>query len=490
MSDTTFSGDTTIGGNFIAGDQHIHHHGGPPPEPQKKRVFISHAHQDDTDFARSLYEALKDEFDVWLDLEKMPGRGDPFPDDLRAALTQAHRVILIGGPEYLESEWCRFEYEFALKECKPVTPVWRLGDAPGAAFPAFVIDRKLTYIDMRPARKEAEATDHLRRVLRDDDGQIGDLLLTPLVPPDHYLPRPDLIRQVREALRPDSALPVTVAGKGAIGSLYAAGGLGKSMLAAIFIRDCDTRRGFPDGIVWAEAGPNATVEGLRTAIGGAFGIPADALQGAAGEAAYRAALKDRDALIVLDDVWSQAVVEGCFVEGPHLRWLITTRLEKLGRDLGLPEGNRVEVDKLTETEGLTLLRTRLPAGESPDEAVLKDIHALLDGHTGALELVAYRLGRGDDATETLARLRNPGELFEVLKKDVDSVNREDNLLRSLTVSYDALTEEGQRRFRALGAFAPDGSFDRAAAAAVWGDAQESAASWSAGLTRVATWARM
>lgn len=62
------------------------------------------------------------------------------------------------------------------------------------------------------------------------------------------LPRPALFEQVKGALRADQTDPITISGTRAVISMVAAGGIGKSTLAAQVARDCDVRRGFPDGV--------------------------------------------------------------------------------------------------------------------------------------------------------------------------------------------------------------------------------------------------
>lgn len=453
--------------------------------PNKPLVFISYTRRDHADegrapdcFVQKLYRALKDEgFTPWLDHYDMPSRGTPFPKELALAVQSAERFIAVCAPHYPASDWCRAERDHAHLYCIAITPVLIAGDFK-ASLPEDV--DPLNAIDMR-AGFEQTWPDLLKR-LKQESARPGKLAFTPGDMPEQRptdLPRPALFDQVKQSLRADQTDPITITGTRALTAMFAAGGIGKSTLAAQIARDCELRVGFPDGVAWIRLGEQQTdPETLRILVGAAFGIPADSLRGPGGQFTFVQEMQDRDALIVLDDVWSLAQVNACRVQGPNLRYLITTRRSDLGESLKLPHENRIRMDYLAVEEGMALIARRLgldPAADYPHKDIHRQIVETLGRHTQALDLAAAHLrprdegGSGPDYAPTLLAQFQKGDdtLFELLMRSVDDDSREGNLLKSLSVSYAMLPDTLQRCFRLLGVLAPGGSFDAAMAAAVW-----------------------
>ena len=453
--------------------------------PNKPLVFISYARADHADegrapdcFVQKLYRALEDEgFTPWLDHHDLPSRGTPFPKELALAVQSAERFIAVCAPHYPASDWCRAERDHAHLYCISITPVLVEGDFKDCV-PADVDIHNA--IDMR-AGFEATWPALLKR-LKQESARPGKLAFTPGDMPEQRptdLPRPALFDQVKQSLRADQTDPITITGTRALTTMFAAGGIGKSTLAAQIARDCELRVGFPDGVAWIRLGEQQTdPETLRILVGAAFGIPADSLRGPGGQFTFVQEMQDRDALIVLDDVWSLAQVNACRVQGPNLRYLITTRRSDLGESLKLPHENRIRMDYLAVEEGMALIARRLgldPAADYPHKDIHRQIVETLGHHTQALDLAAAHLrprdegGSGPDYAPTLLQQLQKGDnaLFELLKRSVDDDSREGNLLKSLSVSYAMLPDTLQRCFRLLGVLAPGGSFDAAMAAAVW-----------------------
>ena len=473
--------------------------------PQPRTIFISYARADHADegrdpdcFVQKLYRALQAEgFIPWLDHHDMPSRGTPFPDELKLAIQQSERFLAVCGPAYPGAEWARAERDHAHELCLAITPVLIAGDYKDSLPDE---DDLLPAIDMR-AGFEQTWPDLLER-LKEPAAVPGELIdpasTMPELNPDD-LSRPAIFEQVKHALRADQTDPVTISGTRALTAMIAAGGIGKTTLAAQIATDCEVRRGFPDGVVWMRVGEHTRdPETLRITLGGYVGLPNEMLQGPNGQRNFEQRLKALDALIILDDVWAKEQVTACRVKGPNLRYLITTRLAALGNDLKLPKDNQIKMAYLTVDEGMALIARRLgldPAADYPHKEVHRQIVERLQGHTQAIDIMAGTLtdpdGPGPDYAPELLRQLQQGDktLFELLKRSVDAENREDNVLESLTISYRMLPgpDAGvdlQRCFRLLGAFAPGGTFDVVAAAAVWEiDDPERARRWLIDLAR-------
>ena len=103
-----------------------------------RHLFISYARKDDTDnfdgrgksLLRCLYDDLsiatddqEDRVEVWWDQTDMPNRGQPFTQEIRAAIEQSDKLLLIVGEHALQSKFVEAEWRHALRACVPVIPL-------------------------------------------------------------------------------------------------------------------------------------------------------------------------------------------------------------------------------------------------------------------------------------------------------------------------------------------------------------------------------
>ncbi len=470
----TFTGTVNVGSTIIQ-------HGAPAAAPSARlpTIFLSYAHRDDKPFVIRLHrDLLARGFDAWRDETDLGSDGPDLSDAVRGEIERCDRFVPVIGPAAFERPVVQAEWNHARLCCKPVTSVWRLGERP----PPDEFAAKL-YVDFRDDSQYAAQFDQLARLLgRTPDSPGPFLTSVPELPPG-VIPRKEL-EQLARLRQPVAAGATTVAitGRAATHTVHAAGGLGKSVLAAIFARECPTRWAFGDGVAWLEVGKTPSIPALQAELGRLFGDdPREYKDAKGGASRLQRVLAERHALIVLDDVWDYHVVEAFIVDAPRCRWLVTTRLGSLADDLGLGEGQRVALDYLSDDEALELIARRLGDAErvARERAVHLEIVRELHGHTQAVAIAAARLAskgkRGLAAADLLRRYRapRPGENpLSVLK--LEDEKKELNLEKSLGESYAMLDPAGQRRFRQLGVFAPEGTFGVAAAAAVWEEDEDSA----------------
>jgi len=215
----------------------------------KGKLFISYAREDDENFVKVFWEDLKNRgFDVWWDREAMESRD---------AIAGVDRVILVVGPKAVVSDYVRFEWQFALEICKPVLPILRIGDynlipdeLSGSHAP-----------DFRTERSYEDAMEELLRILHTPVPPLGDLYGVDALPPN-FIKRPDYMKILKNAILPDTSRPVVITSVQRASALHGMGGMGKSVLAAAFARDCETRRTFPDGVIWVKLGQKVKPEEL------------------------------------------------------------------------------------------------------------------------------------------------------------------------------------------------------------------------------------
>lgn len=65
-------------------------------------------------------------FVVWWDRRNMPARALAFTEEIREAIHNSDRVVVVIGPQALRSDYVRAEWQAALSERKPVVTALRL----------------------------------------------------------------------------------------------------------------------------------------------------------------------------------------------------------------------------------------------------------------------------------------------------------------------------------------------------------------------------
>jgi hypothetical protein len=447
-----------------------------PPDAQfpvlPHTVFLSYARADDEMFVRLLYNDLtRHGLNVWYDRVSMPNRGLGFTQEIARAIEQADRLILVCGPKAYESEYVRMEWQHALAHCVPIIPVVRLGDFPPPILSQLGANA-LDAIDMRDDNHYAERLDYLLRQILSGTLPLAPLTNVPLVE-SWYLERDAKRREVIRAL--------TALGREntvAICAINGLGGVGKTVLAALVARDCETRRTFPDGIAFIEIGKKPDLLSRQAEFGALFGMTPDQFKGdlAVNKALLRQAIGSRKLLIILDNVWSRDAVDALQCSADGVKFVVTTRLVNLAGALG----RAVRVDTLTPEEGGELILKRADLKDD-QRAACEAISRHLKGLTLAVRIAADKI-RNDGLApaaylERLKQADNPLDHLTLADPDdpyADENRPDANLAASLNLTYGDLNEAMARRFRLLGAFAPESTFDAAAAAAIWEEPVEEA----------------
>lgn len=438
------------------------------------RVYLSYARSDDNpdyndpqkSFMRLLYNTLTEAgFNVWWDRESMPSRGLAFTQEIEQAIRQCDRFLLVVGPGSVASAYVRAEWQLALEQCKPIIPVLRAGDYQ--LIPNELLN--LNAIDARPSRDEVMVVADIVQLLQ-NDAPIGRIVGVPSLP-RAYITRDALFQQARDALLRDAISPLIIQTAQRAIVVSGMGGVGKSTLAAALAHDCQVRRSFPDGIIWIEVGQHPFITSLQATIGIYFGDSRDNyLDEQSGTFHLSRVLQDKKALIVLDDVWDHKVVEKFPVNGTACRLLVTTRSRTVAKVIG---GIDLGLYALTPAEGAQLISNR--TGVDPNDPSIAAIVNLLAGNTLAITLAAGMIAERypDAPAKVLERLqRRAAESHPFRDLTLDDIDKNLNLELSLSLSYEALSADMQRRFRSLGVFDVEDTFDAEMLVNLWGDAHE------------------
>ena len=86
-------------------------------------VFISYRRKD-KEFVQKLDAALRGaERDIWIDWEDIPPGSLDFQEDIQKGIDQADAFLLVLSPDYLQSEYCLMELDYAHRHNKRLVPI-------------------------------------------------------------------------------------------------------------------------------------------------------------------------------------------------------------------------------------------------------------------------------------------------------------------------------------------------------------------------------
>jgi hypothetical protein len=327
-----------------------------PPMPDRTKakqsqpregVFISYARSDGKSFAGELRARLENEgFSLWQDVIALEGGRDWWLQ-ITDALDHVEFMALIITPNALKSEFVRKEWQYARQQGVCVYPI---KGAPGLNFgsmPRWMSEKHFYDLD-EPLQLEKFLNDLKTRC---EEPRVP-FMAEPL-PPD-FVPRPGEFNQLLSLLLDrESGDPVAITA-----ALRGAGGYGKTTLAKALCHDEDVQNAFDGGILWVTLGesPGDLTRRVIDLIEVLTGERPGFSDVNAATARLRELLADRNALLVIDDVWDSVHLTP-FTQGVGRgARLITTRLVDV-----LPRGSkRVDVDAMRRDEAVALLGSGLP----------------------------------------------------------------------------------------------------------------------------------
>ena len=268
-------------------------------------VFLSYAREDDADgFVRRLRDALVAQgVAVWWDRASMESRGATFLSEVRQAIGEANRLVLVCSPAALESPYVRAEWEHARSEVVAITPVVRVVAADGFAASIPPSLASIHAIDATEPTPFAEVVAELTRLLTQAVSRSSL----------HRVPQRSvaLAREEDDALRAlvlaPSMSPVTLAPNERVVCVSGMGGIGKSTMVAACARSYEARFAV-ESVHWLTVGPDPQLPSLIGQLAADMGA---VLPGGRSEESYLEVLSQllarRRSLIVLDDLWSSDI---------------------------------------------------------------------------------------------------------------------------------------------------------------------------------------
>jgi WD40 repeat protein len=434
----------------------------------KLKVFLSYARGDDEAFAQRLHiELTKAGFDVWFDRVSMPSRQLTFLQEIRDTIAACDRVLLVVGPRAVASDYVTQEWRFGLEIGKGINPVVRLNPEKGDGYD--LIPEELKLLHTEDFRDDSSFTKHFKNLVRQLSSPVappGQLIGVPTLP-THYQAQPERLKALKQQVLADIQRPLIVTGAAARVGVQGMGGIGKSVLAAALGRDLETRRAFPDGIMWIGVGQHPNIVELQRNAVRALGGDAVFDDPQVGKQALRLALENQALLLILDDVWKLRDVEAFDAIGARCKLLLTTRDAALIRGVA---GTGFEVELPSEKDALALLAlaARVPVDSLPP--ITRDVVAECGRLPLAIALCGGMAAGGTPWTDMLDALRE--HELEFVSTEQPGEGQHPNVWRAMEVSVRVLPEEQQRRFAELAVFAKDATVTEAAVLTMWSQTGE------------------
>ncbi|MGO9464665.1 MAG: NB-ARC domain-containing protein [Isosphaeraceae bacterium] len=286
--------------------------------------------------------------------------------------------------------------------------------------------------------------------------------------PAHYVQR----KETTEAIKADLLSASSHAGVLVVSAIHGLAGIGKTTLAAAVCHDDEVRSEFDDGIYWTTLGQQPDLLSLLSnLIRSIDEADTRVLTIEAASAKLRTLLRERNALLVVDDAWESTHVRPFLVGGPRCRILITTREAHIASALSAA---RHDLDVMTHEQAMNLFCNKLGRPVSGREQRHASRLALTVGYLPlALEIAAALISEGVAWEELLADLSAEIARLDSLSIPTAEDIRDEaergrlSLIASFELSLRRLSEESRRRFAWLGVVQEDASINENVAATIW-----------------------
>ncbi|MCL6528092.1 MAG: AAA family ATPase [Thermaceae bacterium] len=255
-------------------------------------------------------------------------------------------------------------------------------------------------------------------------------------------------------------------------------GVGKSTLLAALARDDEVARAFPDGVLWVSLGesPNPLAKLLLWADALHLSGPGRDHTAEGLTNRLRASLRDRQTLILIDDVWRLEDALPFLIGGQASATVLSSRLGGIAEALAPTPEDLYRLSPLDEGRSLELLKRISPETVRGYPQAAQQLVRSLEGLPLAIgvagRLLESEARLGGDPGQVLKELQRgvglleaplPGDLIGSRPTPLTTVG---SLLQRSTAG---LEPQVQERFAALGLLAPKPlPFDLAALGALWG----------------------
>ena len=442
----------------------------PASHPSNQCLFISYAHKDGKDLAQLLADDLSHAgYQVWWDQSRLHG-GASWTVGIEQGIDEAQIILALLSKGSFLSDICRSEQLRALRKQKRVVPILVQGDADR---PIHLESKQ--YIQFDDPVRYKESLKELLGVLGTQQtaslaAKYRATYVTAPPMPLHFVSRPSALTPLMDNVISDAS-----DSRISVVAVRAMGGMGKTVLAQSLCQTQAIQDAFPDGVIWGKIGQKPTtlhlVEQMRE-IGKALGDNLeryDTLQGCTNQ--LRTTLRDKAALIVLDDVWDPRDVQPFVADSPRSKLLLTTRQRAVVTATGARE---YPLGVLENSEASSLLArwSGTSVQDFPSEA--REIIREAGGLPLALSMIGGLVQQGAEAwTRVSRRLRN-AELDRI-RLQLSDYDVADNVAKVIEISIEWLSPADRDRYLSMAVFRPDSPVSSRVLEIFWGADKDDAA---------------
>lgn len=418
------------------------------------KVFLCYAHSD-KEAVRKLYRRLtRDGVDVWLD-EKRLLPGQEWRTLIEDNIRTSDMVIICLSRQVVEKEG------FLQKEMKIALEVY--DQKPENS--DFIIPARLTDCDIPKKLKNLHWVN-----LFDSDGyellilalqarakkiKTADIILSsstqhrsfspvfqaPPIPPN-FIARSDVNDDLKKLLLDSSAMEGAVS----IVAIHGMGGIGKSSIASSLAHELSHDKFFNDGVLWTELGQAPDLLKLITEWIRALGDNDSQFNSIdAATRRLRSLLQNKDALLIIDNVWEPIHVKP-FLVGAPCKILITTRRANVADSVGAVGNHFYELSVMKPAEALKVLAMPLKRQlELSEKLEAESLVNLLGYLPLGLQLAAACLVHGKSIFELRQALEK-----EIANLDILEGPRAENRLEAVfNFSLNAIRQEYPSAYEAF-----------------------------------------
>lgn len=252
-------------------------------------------------------------------------------------------------------------------------------------------------------------------------------------------------------------------------------GQGKTTIALALGYDEEVRRAFPGGVLWADLGesPQVNLHGELARWGDSLqtGRVREAADAAEAIRRMSALLQEREALLIVDDVWQKEHGAAFARARGSCPLIITTRAAEIAGYVADHSDDQIRLPGLDAEAGLELLGRLAPAVVRRFEGECRRLVAAVEGLPLALQVAGRMLHETHALVDVRRRIEEliDGKLLEAdLPYQLVRETNNTTVAALLRRSIDYLDPETRERFIILGAFvAKPATFDPSDIAAAW-----------------------
>ncbi len=255
-------------------------------------------------------------------------------------------------------------------------------------------------------------------------------------------------------------------------------GVGKSTLVNSLAYDPDICKIFKDGVLWTSLGESPNILGVLINWGRALGIEKIENIHSIEEVGHliRSKIKDKNILIIIDDVWEEGHAASLMFDGSKCATIITTRERAIAENLCTSPKDIYKLEILNDKYAFHLLQNSAPEVVEQYLSLSEQLVSDLEGLPLAIKVAGRMLSAELYRDASLVK-----ELFDELKVGLniikakappDRVDEKSQTIPTISLllnkSTDRLLEDTRLCYAFLGAFAPKpATFDLDAMKAVW-----------------------